>query len=176
MLCWRSVCSLAQASCLRFIQAMQKVMKKVAAAAAHLGISMPTASHVHVALQPCSYFPCLCAQVLACQCQHGSHLGASLLHNCWCCLQAASLAHAPGLLTTVRSRQSRDAACLRMPGVIVRDAFAVMALIGGRSVGPNIVSTIHRQLERREISSAHLALAHLLVAQVRPCFCLSCKS
>ena len=60
-----------------------------------------------------------------------------------------------------------------MAGIIRRDIFTIMALIGDRSVSLNIVGAIRRQLERGDTRSAHLALARFLVTQVRPCLCSS---
>ena len=63
-----------------------------------------------------------------------------------------------------------------MAGIIRRDIFTIMALIGDRSVSPDIVEAIRCQLERGATCSAHLALTRFLVAQVWTCFCSSCKS
>ena len=104
-------------------------------------------------------------------------LSVSRLHKCWHYLQpaATALEHAPGLLIPVRSRRARSAACLRVAGVIRRDVLTIMALIGDRSVSPDIVGAIRWHLERGDTRSGHLALARFLVTQVRPCLFSSCE-
>ena len=168
----------AQTSCLRFIHLMQKVMKK--AAAAHPGRGILTALQIQVAFQPRFYLPCLTAPVLACECryvQHGS-LGRQPPSKVQNCLQpaATALEHAPGQLTPVRRHGGRSAAGLRVAGIIRRDIFSIMALIGDCSVSPDIVGAMRCQLERGATRSAHLALTRFLVAQVWTNFCSPCKS